>query len=63
MEIIGLIVLAFAILGVALTVRERLTGRGAITDDRTVSGQTEADREAIRAQDATHRDTFSGHSS
>lgn len=57
MEWLSLIVLAFAIVGVVLAIRERRTGRGALLDETARdAGQTEADRERIRIEDHTiHR--------
>ncbi|WP_299144801.1 hypothetical protein [uncultured Tateyamaria sp.] len=57
MEWLGLIVLAFAVVGVVLTIRERRTGRGALVDETARDApQTEADRERIRIEDHTiHR--------
>ncbi|MEM6372516.1 MAG: hypothetical protein AAF727_07025 [Pseudomonadota bacterium] len=52
MEWLGLIVLAFVVIGVVLAVRERRSGRGALIDERVQSPQTEADREVLRADDA-----------
>ncbi|MEL6807504.1 MAG: hypothetical protein AAFO97_06965 [Pseudomonadota bacterium] len=54
MEWLWGIVLGFVIVGVVMAVRERRTGRGKIIDERaTERPQTEADREAIRAEGST----------
>ncbi|MEL7166775.1 MAG: hypothetical protein AAGL96_14995 [Pseudomonadota bacterium] len=41
------------IAGVVLSVRQWRTGRGGLIDERVETPQTEADRERIRAEDAT----------
>jgi hypothetical protein len=47
-------ILGFAILGAGLAWRERRTGHGKIIDERGPIGpQTEADRDAIRAEGST----------
>ena len=61
MEWLWVIVMALLVLGVVLAVRERRTGRGKIIDERVDSAQTEADREAMRAQDATRHHTTLPH--
>ncbi|MFL4471678.1 hypothetical protein ACERZ8_18015 [Tateyamaria armeniaca] len=53
MEWLAILIAAFALLGVLLAIRERRTGRGSILDERNQTGQTEADRERIRAESAT----------
>lgn len=56
MEWLGLLVVAFAAVGVGLAVREWRTGRGKIIDERPDDRvETEADREAMRITD-TFRD-------
>ncbi|MEO9574212.1 MAG: hypothetical protein ABJ263_18420 [Tateyamaria sp.] len=55
MDWLWLIVLGFLIVGVVLALRERRTGRGRIIDERGTPGpQTDAHRQAMRAQDAAH---------
>ncbi|WP_108838885.1 hypothetical protein [Tateyamaria sp. Alg231-49] len=55
MEWLWFVVVGLLIVGVLLAVRERRTGRGRIIDERGTPGpQTEADREAMRAQEAAH---------
>jgi len=62
MEWLWLVVLGFLIVGVLLAVLERRTRRGRIVDERgSPSQQTEADREALRAQDATYHHDVSPH--
>lgn len=52
MEFLGLVILLFAVVGIVLFVRERRTGRGTIMDERAPNApQSEADREAMRAED------------
>ena len=62
MEWILILVAVFAVAGVVLTIRERRTGRGGLVDERPHdAAQTEADREAIRAQDAAHHHASGWH--
>ena len=58
MEVIAGILALLALVGVVLAIYERRKGISWV-DERTPAPQTEADRDAIRAEDATRSRTMS----